>query len=195
MTPQDLQCLHTQSCHPHLAQPFHLPVPKNFFWLCSSKSTCLNNLERQKEASILRVKYGAQTSHRQAMRRAMANQQTVQPQYVEQEDHRRSVSPAQEMPRVKILLQFLLLFLLQANYARKMIVCVYLGRMMTSTSGFWCLWRVSIISLAASSGVLGGGLASFHACRIFLYLQSSLLQQMRESMNKLTKTHRFNVIH
>lgn len=43
--------------------------------------------------------------------------------------------------------------------------------MKTSTSAFLWPFKVRITSLAASSGVLGGGLASFHASINFLYLQ------------------------
>lgn len=45
--------------------------------------------------------------------------------------------------------------------------------MQTSTSAFWCLFNVRMISVAASSGVLGGGFASFQASTNFLYLQKN----------------------
>ena len=43
--------------------------------------------------------------------------------------------------------------------------------MKTSTSSFLCPFNIRITSLVASSGVLGGGLASFQPSINFLYLQ------------------------
>ena len=64
------------------------------------------------------------------------------------------------------------MFIVPSMYSMYYATCPILCQFFycTSTSAFWSVFRVSMISLAASSGVTGGGFASLHASSSFLYL-------------------------